>query len=259
MDQIEDVSAMAARRYEQIERDLREIAVKPLKFDFDIQNSHIFSMMELAQSYARRSVDFIDAMRELIAAKRVVPASIMGRALIETIGMGCLYVHDMERLIAAKDFGKFETRLERFYAGVKSNDGAVQPIHVMDAMRYFEGIDAEYVSYLENKYGMFSKFLDALNSSRPPEAKQVKLSDVSSAMRSYDKLSEIAHPNGTGVQYLYPDPGLDNEEVRKMRDHFQGIANGAIWQCHFLLSALERAQSLPDAYKEAFLGGGAIA
>ena len=253
MDQNDDLGAMATSRYSQIERDIREIAIKPLKFDFDIQGSHIFSMMELAQSYARRSVDFIDALKEMIAAGRVVPASIMGRALIETIGMGCLYVHDMGRLIAANDFEKLEARLTRFYAGVKTSAEGAQPVHVMDAMRYFEQIDAEYVAYLDNNYGLFSKFVETLNSRKPPEADQIRLSDISSAMRNYDSLSEIAHPNGTGVQYLYPDPVAENDRVNKMRSYFLGLAHGAIWQCHFLLSALERGQGLPDAYRKAFI------
>ena len=150
-------NSLAIERVEQIERDLRAWAVKPIEFSFNPAGTHLFSMMELAHSYARRCVDFIDAIRTLIAQNRIVPATVLGRALIETIAMGCLYIHDMQRLIAAGDRVRVGERLSRFYSGFKGQ--AVEPVHVMDAMRHLETIDGDYVAYLDRKYGAFTRFL----------------------------------------------------------------------------------------------------
>ena len=71
-------------------------------------------MMELAHSYARRCVNLADAIRLLLSENQIVPAAILGRALIETVAMGCLYLHDMGKLIAAKDHDRLESKLARF-------------------------------------------------------------------------------------------------------------------------------------------------
>ena len=78
------------------------------------------------------------------------------RLYFETVAMGCLYLHDMERLIAAKDHDRLESRLGRFYAGVKGEK--IEPVHVMDAMRHLEEADAAYIEYLDRKYGVFTTY-----------------------------------------------------------------------------------------------------
>ena len=87
-----------AARIEQIERDLHMWAAKPVQLTFDARGTHTVSMMELAYSYAKRCADFADAIRSLLAKDMIVPAVVVGRALIETVAMGCLFLHDMRRL-----------------------------------------------------------------------------------------------------------------------------------------------------------------
>lgn len=69
-------------------------------------------------------------------------------------------------------------------------------------------------------------------------------------MKTYDTLSEVAHPNGTGVQYLYPDPRNDDDKVDRMRTYFKHLAVSSIWRCMHLLRELEMTRDLPLKYVE---------
>jgi hypothetical protein len=70
-------------------------------------------MVELSYSFAKRCSDFSDAIRTLLKDGKIVPATVLARALIETVAMGCLYLHDMERLIVANDRSRLEGRISR--------------------------------------------------------------------------------------------------------------------------------------------------
>src|SRR3954453_6150627 len=55
--------------------------------------------------------------------------------------------------------GHLEARFSRFFAGIKGK--AIEPVHVMDAMRHLEKIDGEYVAYLDQKYNnVFTRLLE---------------------------------------------------------------------------------------------------
>src|SRR5690348_11971083 len=110
-----DPKSLMEARYQKVEAEIRAAAASPIIFDFDIQGTQIFSMMELAQGYARRSVQFIDALKSMLVADQIVAATVVARALLETVAMGCLYIHDMEATIEAKNFERFDARFERFY------------------------------------------------------------------------------------------------------------------------------------------------
>lgn len=241
-------SEAARERFRQIEAALREFADGRLQFDFDPSGSHLFSLMELRQSYARRAVDLVDAIFALLDLDKIVPAATLGRSLIETIGMGTLFLHDMSANIAARNKERLDLRLTRFFAGVNGRDP--KPIHVMDAMRHLERLDADYVAHLDARFGLFSA-VDKLMAEKGIPAR--KHSELLSMMGVYDQLSEIAHPNGTGVQYLYPDPSNENEEVQRVRSLYKRQAVASVWQCKHLLKALEDTRDLPTRYREAFL------
>jgi hypothetical protein len=85
-------------RVEGIEKDLNEWASKSKIFNFDPSGTHLFSMIELTRSYTKRCVDLAVSIRLLLAEDRIVPATVMARALIETIGIACLFLNDMGRL-----------------------------------------------------------------------------------------------------------------------------------------------------------------
>jgi hypothetical protein len=130
-----ETNPLAMSRLEQIEHDLQSWATKPITFSFDPSDTHLFSMQELARSFAKRAIDLGQAIRSLVAQDRIVPSTVLARALIETIGMGCLYLHEMGRLIARGDRARLEERFHRFYAGIKGH--SIEPVHVMDTMVCF--------------------------------------------------------------------------------------------------------------------------
>jgi hypothetical protein len=110
--------------------------------------------LQADQSYARRAVDLAASIRLLLRDQRIIPATILGRALIETVATGRFFIHEINRLVATGDRQRVKERVMRFYAGVKG--GKVEPIRVLDAMRHFEKIDADYVTYLDQKYGLLT-------------------------------------------------------------------------------------------------------
>ena len=132
MSSIENTPLTAAR-IEQIEQDLRSWAEKPIDISFDPKGTPLYSMIELARSYARRCVDLANAIRLLLEKNQIIPAAVLGRALIETVAMGCLYLHDMERLIAAKDHDRLESRLGRFLCRRQRGEDRAGPCHGCNA------------------------------------------------------------------------------------------------------------------------------
>jgi len=241
---------LAMARLQQIERDIAAWAKKTIEVKFDYSGTHLFSMMELAHSYAKRCDDLVGSIRHLLSQNRIVAATIVGRALIETIATGCFYVYEMHRLIELGDRNRVDDRLRRFYAGVKGQ--SVEPVHVMDAMRHLEKIDGEYITYLDGKYGIFTRMIDQLRPAGESGSRESPC-EVLSAMRNYDELSEVCHPNGIGTQFLYPDQSNETETVMKARERFRSAAITSIWQCHHLLKALIRADELPECYKRKFI------
>ena len=245
-----ETNPLARSRVEQIERDLQSWATKPITFSFDPSGTPLCSMQELARSFAKRSMDLAQSIRSLLEQDRIVPATVVARALIETIGMGCLYLYEMERLIALGDRSRLEERFYRFYAGNK--DHSIKPVHVMDAIRHLTKIDDEYVKYLDDKYGVFtSLFKSAVEEGVVDGAQDWK--ELMSMERNYAFLSEIAHPNGTGTQFLYPDPSKENASVTKLRRRFRSASLTAIWHCSHLLKSLTDSDDLPDRFRAAFL------
>ena len=239
---------LTAARIEHVEHELRSWADKPIDILFDPRGTPLFSMMELAYSYARRCVDLADAIRLLLARNQVVPAAILGRALIETVAMGCLYLHNMSELIAAKDHDRLESKLAQFYAGIKGQN--IKPVHVLDAMRHLNRIDAAYVEYLDRKYGVFTRFMEMLRASG--EDVDESFGEAASVIRTYDRLSEVSHPNGTGTQFLFPDESNETKTVTAARIGLRGASLAAIWHGRHLVAALEQQADLPERYRSEF-------
>lgn len=243
-------NSLAIARAEQIERDLLAWTQEPITFGFDPSGTHLFSMVELERSFAKRCIEFAASIRLLIGANRIVSATVIARALIETVAMGCLYLHDMRRLIDSGDCSRLNKRLFRFASGFKGNE--VEPIHVMDALRHLEKIDRDYIVYLDNKYGAFTKFLAAYKATSDT-LEEKSVTDILSAIKNYDLLSEVSHPNALGTQHLFPDESNENLAVAGARARFRSASLMAIWQCHHLLNARGEAADLPDRYRAAFM------
>ena len=239
---------LTAARIKQVEQDLRSWAEEPIDISFDPKGTPLFSMMELARSYARRFVDLADAIRLLLANNQIIPAAVLGRSLIETVAMGCLYLHDMAELIAAKDHDRLESRLARFYAGVKGQK--IEPVHVMDTMRHLDKVDVAYLEYLDRKYGVLTRYMEMIKARG--EDVDESISETVSVIRTYDLLSEVSHPNGTGTQFLFPDESNETEAVTEARTRFRGATLTAIWHGRHLIAALEQRGDLPERYRREF-------
>lgn len=239
-------SAFAEDRYRQIEDDLRKFVLEDMRFEFNPNGTQLFSLMELRQSYARRSVELLDSIYFLLETDKIIPAAIIGRSLIETVAMGSLFLSEMKEYVRAANRERLELRLTRFFSGMAGRDP--KPIHVMDAMRHLQKEDADYVAYLDRKHGVFSA-LDKVHQDLAKGEPVESHADLLSMMRVYDTLSEIAHPNGIGVQYLYPDPQNENDRVKGIRQYYKRLAISATWQCKHLLHALEETRKLPEQYR----------
>jgi hypothetical protein len=121
----------------------------------------------------------------------------------------------------------------------------------MDAMRHLEKVDANYVAYLDGKYGLLMVAAKMVAGDHKPT--QEELRAALSALKNYDLLSEIAHPNGTGTQFLYPDLSEPSPEADRLRHRFRQASLMAIWQAHHLLNALEGLDALTENYRRTFL------
>lgn len=245
---------LAMERFSGIKSELSSWATAEISFEFNPEGTHLFSILELAYGYAKRCDDLTRSIESLIASGHIVPATIVGRALIETIAMGSFFISEMDRLIAHGKLENLQKRFTSFWGG--SKESAIKPVHVNDALRHFEEVDAKYVRYLDAKYGVFTALFGAL---RKPGAEPQLPEQTLSAMKNYDFLSEISHPNGLGVQFIYPYiDGMDEKikaAANALLDRYRFQANMAIFQCHHLNSALETTKTLPERYQEAFMKG----
>jgi hypothetical protein len=243
---------VARRRIEAIKKELQKWASAKVEFDFDPSGTDLFSILELAYGYAKRAQDLSRSIEALLAQGHIVSAAIVGRALIETVAMGTFFIAEMDRLIVHADVQKLKKRLMSFWGGSKLVD--VKPVHVNDALRHFEKVDAAYVRYLDEKYGAFTAMVKAMQKTGKEVA---SVDEALSAMKSYDFLSEISHPNGVGVQFIYPE--LDGIEDRTraaadtLLDQYRSKALIAIFQCHHLIKALETTKKLPERYRKSFM------
>lgn len=245
---------LAMERFSGIKSELSGWATAEISFEFNPKGTHLFSILELAYGYAKRCDDLTRSIESLIASGHIVPATIVGRALIETVAMGSFFISEMDRLIAHGKLENLEKRFTSFWGG--SKEAAIKPVHVNDALRHFEEVDAKYVRYLDTKYGVFTALFGAL---RKPGAEPQLPEQTLSALKNYDFLSEISHPNGLGVQFIYPYiDGMDEKiktAANALLDRYRFQANMAIFQCHHLNSALETTKTLPERYQEAFMKG----
>jgi hypothetical protein len=243
---------LAMSRLAGIKEDLKKWTAAQVVFEFDPRGTDLFSIIELAYAYAKRSHDLASSIELLIGGGHVVSATIVGRALIETVAMGCLFVSEMDHSISRKNKEKLKKRLTSFWAGSIGTD--IKHVHVMDAIRHLDEVDAAYVKYLDEKFPLFKIFakeFEKTGQKMPP------LSETLSAVKNYDDLSEISHPNGIGVHFIYPElEGLEKkieDDANRLLDRYRFQSLMAIFQCHHLVRTLETTDSLPERYRAAFM------
>jgi hypothetical protein len=232
---------MAARSL-QVTTELADWAKRKPTFDFDPNGSHLFSILELAYSFAARSSELVSVIEDLLEKGTLVPAVILARALTETVGVGSLYVADMLRLASAGNLEALETRFTKFYAGQRDAD--IGPVHVLDGIRHLEKVDDQHFQKLAAK----NPFLKAVS-------KLIGIGFAGSEVSvsaNYAMLSEVAHPNGLGTQFLFPAPDTPAFE-KEFREKLEFLCRVAIWQSHLLVRALRETEEFPVLYRKAFL------
>lgn len=242
-----------AERLVTVRRDLSNWASRSVHVPFDPSGSHLVSVLELRLAYVKRCKDLASAIERLLESDQVVPATVLGRALIESTAMGCFYLHDMSTLIEAGNIDAFNDRFVRYYAGSSKKGSEIGSIRVRHAVAHLEKLDREYFTYLMTKYRAFSKL--PLPGGFANEAVLIdKLYDNMSVRKNYAALCDIAHPNGTGTQAVYPETSVPGKELHDgvIKDcAYQSLM--AIWQCHFLITELEDTEDLAVRFKAAFL------
>lgn len=231
-----------AARLKQVTAELRHWAKEKPAFDFDGSGSHLFSIMELAYSFAARSSDLIAAIEGLLKQGALVPAVILARALTETVGVGSLFVADMFKLMAAGNLEALEARFKKYYLGQR--DAEIGPVHVLDGIRHLETVDHEHFQNLAGKSPILRAAVDAFGI-------DFKGSEVS-VSANYALLSEVAHPNGLGTQFLFPAPDTPAFD-RDLRHKLEFLCRVAIWQSHLLVRAMRRTKEFPELFRASFL------
>ena len=130
---VADGLALRDARLRSIMADIQQWSATKWTTD-DAPNLVVYSIIELAYSYAKRANDLIESMKSLMLSDRLVPSIILARALVETIAMGRYFIEKIEDGVRSVDFPKIEKFFYRFYAGSKLENARSRPY--MSMMRF---------------------------------------------------------------------------------------------------------------------------
>lgn len=129
-----------------------------------------------AQAILHRSVALVDGAAAEWNRGNGVTATVLGRALLETVAVWAKALKKADEYLTTDKFDEYDTLLVQLFFGSKNprqRVGGLDPIHVLTAM-------------------------DTLDKRFP------------GVRRTYDELSEIAHPNGTSLfGFFSPEEGMD--------------------------------------------------
>lgn len=245
------VGSLRTWRVKQIREDLVLWGDRPIEFDFNPEGTNLYSIEETLRAFCRRFSCVAECIEQLDKKTMLVPATILARALIETIAIGCLMAHDINRLLKAGNKDRFDARMQKYIAGMATGD--IKPVHVLDGIRHLTEIDTNYFEYLAAKFEFMKRLLVGVVPDVGNEEEALaKAREALSVTAAYDLLSEIAHPNGLGTQFLFPDPS--NEQfAAKVRPRLQHACGVAVWHGHHLLESLHSVEGFADQYQALFL------
>lgn len=229
---IDKISTIRKTRLIQIEEQIQNLAEQKVRFA-NCTSADSYSVMEMAFSIPKRAHDIIIAMKSGILSDQVVPVVILARALTETTATGCLFYDLMEKHLSKTDHERLARDFVKFYAGGRL-DGSAKGFHTNDGLRHLEEIDLAY----------FKKISQASS-----EAVGL-LKDKAGVIQLYDELSEIAHPNGLGLQYLYP--AEDAKEPQRVKERYRYLVGAAVWQCHHIVRAMDKFSDFDQRFDSVF-------
>lgn len=237
----ETVSGIKAARLAHIEEQIAEWDGRKLLLK-DCSSMDSYSVLEFAYSIPKRLNDILRAMRPAVQASQIVPVTILGRSLLETTAIGCLFLNRMETSLATKNYAKLASDFIKFYAGGRVDGNPVKGFHTNDGLRFLGRVDVAY----------FEKIIIKPTKATPQIAKKMndEYRETAGVIKLYDDLSEIAHPNGLGLQYLYPADDAPSQE--KVRSHYKHLAGISVWHCQHALAALKKFETFDERFNAAF-------
>ncbi|MCE3234211.1 MAG: hypothetical protein K0Q50_391 [Vampirovibrio sp.] len=228
-------------RLNDINTQMKNWANRSITFDFDSNGTNLYSILELAYSFAKRFVELSGSLQIMLEQENLVAAAIIARALYETVGMGCLYIDKITTQIEAKDLKLLNENFLQHYTG--SCDGEIKPVRITKAIQHLELEELAYLDYLSQKISAMKSLLELMKEDgkdRPMKS-------------NYAFLCELTHPNALGTHLIYGDPVLCEEHIASIKFKIYTSSTMAVAIGHHLLLALERTNMIPESYKQAFL------
>jgi len=238
-------------RQADIEIKLRRLADLPISFSFDPRGTPLYSIEETRRSYARRFLEIAASAKSLVGQDQIAAGAILARSIIETTGVACLFVAEMERLIVAGDPQKFDEKINRFLIG--SSVGEIKPVHVNDALKHLAKLDQNYTEYLWKNYPVFEAFLQTLSDQNQNDIDLNYLLAEISITKNYDILSDVAHPNGPGTFFLFGQPENADENIERFNEFLKHLVHTAMWHGRHMVQALETSQDIAVRYAHRFM------
>lgn len=95
-------------------------------------------IIEKLWSFPKRYVELDVAIDTLLENDNYLSSAILARSLIETIGMGCLFIDKIESLVMKGDYGNLFRTFEKHYCDSNIDTPSVKSkaMNVMDSVRY---------------------------------------------------------------------------------------------------------------------------
>ncbi len=204
-------------RLASVKEDLSLWSNKEITLDYeDFNDKGLYLIVEQAYSYIKRCKDLSDSIDKLLSTKNTIPAVILARAYMETIGIGCKFIDEISSSTDEKDIKKVDKLVFSYFGGSKGGD--FKSVHVMEGIRYFRKIDEAYFIYLKEKY-KFNNYSDYKEFS---------------VEKTYGELSEYSHPNSMGTSVVYPSK-FDKKKLEIHMSFLELHCNRAVWQgCHLI-------------------------
>lgn len=225
----------------QIEKNISDYARGKWNFGPD-PNYVVFRMMELSLGYLRRIEELITAARHMQKLNLVVAGTIVGRAIIETSAMCAYYELRMNKHLENNDYDSLESDFLRFYSGSKIAKEGTQAINVLTAIdRTSENLSKEHEK-------LITENLHLIEYDIATDMKNYK--DNSSLRSTYNKLSEVSHPNGLGTHVLYPF--IASNESKFVYDYFEMMIELSIMEARHAANSFERMIETPSKFAQIF-------
>lgn len=252
---VEGMAELRSWRLNNVYNEVKEWGERPIEFNFDPRGTQLFSVEELKRSYCRRFIDLADSASRLLGEDRVVGASILARAQIETVAMAAFFVREVSRMTEKGDLDAFERRVAQFLGGPADGGGIAKRVHVMDAMRHLDKLDQVYVEYLWAKYPETKALLNALEEVKSSGLEIQDLVSRISAMKNYDTLSEFVHPNALGTIFIFGQPEESGPTEESTKELLRRMTGAATWQGHHIITALNASEGWAEEYYQQFGDG----